>query len=201
MPALTRSPTCFDRRACGGRRHLDLHGQQPANTMKSSGALSVAACGLHASPRSLPAGEVEYIVKDSVSKVLFASAAVADVALGPRADDPGRDAVHGRRRARSLRGFRGHARAMPTTPVDDESAGSAMLYSSGTTGRPKGVKRAATGDAALPIDTPSPLADAVPARCSAWAPDTVYLVAGAALSRRAARLVDGRSHSWAGPWS
>ncbi len=29
--------------------------------------------------------------------------------------------------------------AMPTTPVEDESNGAAMLYSSGTTGRPKGV--------------------------------------------------------------
>ena len=30
---------------------------------------------------------------------------------------------------------------MPATPVADESAGAAMLYSSGTTGRPKGIRR------------------------------------------------------------
>src|SRR5213075_2442466 len=28
----------------------------------------------------------------------------------------------------------------PTTPIDDESEGTDMLYSSGTTGRPKGVR-------------------------------------------------------------
>ncbi len=32
---------------------------------------------------------------------------------------------------------------MPATPIADEIAGAGMLYSSGTTGRPKGVKRAA----------------------------------------------------------
>ncbi len=46
---------------------------------------------------------------------------------------------------------------MPTIPIADESAGSAMLYSSGTTGRPKGVKRAGDGQP-QPIDAPSPLA-------------------------------------------
>jgi acyl-CoA synthetase (AMP-forming)/AMP-acid ligase II len=34
---------------------------------------------------------------------------------------------------------------MPGTPIADESAGSDMLYSSGTTGRPKGVKGVLTG--------------------------------------------------------
>ena len=29
----------------------------------------------------------------------------------------------------------------PTTPIDDEQLGAAMLYSSGTTGRPKGILR------------------------------------------------------------
>ena len=31
--------------------------------------------------------------------------------------------------------------AMPATPIADENAGADMLYSSGTTGRPKGVRR------------------------------------------------------------
>ena len=44
--------------------------------------------------------------------------------------------------------------AMPETPISDESAGSDMLYSSGTTGRPKGVKPA-LGEG--PIDAPNAL--------------------------------------------
>jgi acyl-CoA synthetase (AMP-forming)/AMP-acid ligase II len=36
-------------------------------------------------------------------------------------------------------------KTMPSTPVADETPGTDMLYSSGTTGRPKGVKRPLTG--------------------------------------------------------
>ena len=48
-----------------------------------------------------------------------------------------------------------------------------MLYSSGTTGRPKGVKRAATGRA-QPIDAPNGLAMMGQALYG-WTPDSVYL--------------------------
>jgi long-chain acyl-CoA synthetase len=42
----------------------------------------------------------------------------------------------------------------PTNPIEDESSGYDMLYSSGTTGRPKGVRVPLTGEA---IDTVKPL--------------------------------------------
>jgi long-chain acyl-CoA synthetase len=42
----------------------------------------------------------------------------------------------------------------PTTPIPDERGGSAMLYSSGTTGRPKGITRPLVDE---PPDAPSPL--------------------------------------------
>src|ERR1700678_3167354 len=46
-----------------------------------------------------------------------------------------------RGRERTHRRPAGSTRGLPRTPIADECIGTAMLYSSGTTGRPKGVLR------------------------------------------------------------
>lgn len=61
--------------------------------------------------------------------------------------------------------------AMPPEPIDDESKGQDLLYSSGTTGRPKGVKIDLTGDSP---ETMSDNACAV-AGLYRFGVDTVYL--------------------------
>jgi long-chain acyl-CoA synthetase len=64
--------------------------------------------------------------------------------------------------------------ALPDTPVDDELEGYYMLYSSGTTGRPKGILPALTGapfGTGLPID--STMRDAF-----GFGPHSVYLSPG-----------------------
>ena len=86
----------------------------------------------------LTAPEVAYILEDSGAKLLFGSAYLAEVldgvaALAPnvpqlRFDSPGPLSAENA------------LAAMPATPIPDERAGTDMLYSSGTTGRPKGVK-------------------------------------------------------------
>lgn len=103
----------------------------------------------------LTAGEVAYILEDSQAQILFATPGLAEVAH-LAADAAGtitsKFAVGG-----PIDGFEDYASArdsQPAWPITDESAGADMLYSSGTTGRPKGIKVALTG---APIDSPNPL--------------------------------------------
>ncbi|NCF78597.1 MAG: AMP-binding protein [Alphaproteobacteria bacterium] len=96
----------------------------------------------------LTAGEVEYIVKDCGAKILFTSDHMKEeadklVALLP--DMAGMFMV-----GKASNGYEEYlpARdAQPAEPVADETQGMDMLYSSGTTGRPKGIRRKLTGNA------------------------------------------------------
>jgi long-chain acyl-CoA synthetase len=102
----------------------------------------------------LTAGEVEYILRDCGAKVMITSAAMGALAdeVAALVPDLKLFMVGGTRGP--YESFEDARAAMPKTPVEDETAGSDMLYSSGTTGRPKGVKPALSG---LPIDTPNAL--------------------------------------------
>lgn len=102
----------------------------------------------------LSAGEAAYIVGDSGAKMLFASPNLADAARGVQREHPGVAcfSVGG-----AIEGFAAYESArdqMPAAPVADETSGADLLYSSGTTGRPKGVKRDLTP---TPIEQVDPL--------------------------------------------
>ena len=99
----------------------------------------------------LTVDEAAYIVADSGAQAVFAGARFAAVA----ADLPetaGRYAVGGP--IPGWTSFEAAAEAQPTTPIADQSPGRDMLYSSGTTGRPKGVRGPLPEGA---LDSPDPL--------------------------------------------
>lgn len=116
--------------------------------------------------------EAEYIVRDGDCRMFVTSLSAAGCAaqLLPRIDDLSRFMVGG-----TINGYDSYEQArdaQPETPIADMAPGQVMLYSSGTTGKPKGVR--------FPLPTeplghsPSPLVMLGQALYG-WTPDIVYL--------------------------
>ncbi|MFZ4747399.1 MAG: acyl-CoA synthetase [Sphingomonas sp.] len=100
----------------------------------------------------LTASEVDYILNDSGAEMLVAGADLAHVAEALTAACD-RFSLGG-----AISGFNpweDAVAAMPASPIPDETAGASMLYSSGTTGRPKGIRLPTPVDPA--IDGMNPL--------------------------------------------
>ncbi|MDP3906017.1 acyl-CoA synthetase [Novosphingobium sp.] len=111
---------------------------------------------------ALTAGEADYIVENSAARLLIAAPEIAGLAdLPPRA---------GVTRLTPAQ-WRDALDAQPSGPIADEAPGFHMVYSSGTTGRPKGIR--------LPLPTGAVtashmLADQL-ASSYGIGPDTIYL--------------------------
>ncbi|MDL9946075.1 acyl-CoA synthetase [Gordonia sp. ABSL11-1] len=134
--------------------HLDALGLRPGDTiaMISQNDLhmfevywAALRSGLYVTAinHHLTAPETDYILTDCNAKVVFASASVAD-AVATTADipalaAPGRRLVWGG----AIDGFDSYDTVLAEAsdaPRADQPRGTDMLYSSGTTGRPKGIK-------------------------------------------------------------
>ncbi len=121
----------------------------------------------------LLAGEVQYILDDCGATVVVAGAAQSAVVAGlDLSAVPVRLSVGG-----AIQGFERYedqVGAFEPVPLDDETEGREMLYSSGTTGQPKGVRKALPGTAMGDPASPPVQIAGVMARSGAG-PGSVYL--------------------------
>jgi acyl-CoA synthetase (AMP-forming)/AMP-acid ligase II len=129
--------------------------------------------GLYYTPisRFLKPDEIAFILADSAARVLIVSPTTWPVLAG--ADLPAGLQVFTLGPAQpGLRSWTVEAASLPQTPIGDQSTGVDMLYSSGTTGRPKGVKAALRGQ---PIEDLHPLLKVLGCDMIGMDANTIYL--------------------------
>ena len=124
----------------------------------------------------LKCGEIAYIVEDSGAKLLLISEYLAETAqeLGDaRASMPGLKHMLSFGKIVGLPAWDALCSAQPCAPIADEAMGTRMAYSSGTTGRPKGIKNVTPTAGTDPIQ---PLGSALLfGKLYPFGPDTIYL--------------------------
>ena len=136
-------------RGCGAKTGDAVAVLLPNSSDWLASALAISQIGAYLVPLNwhLTAEELAYLLSNSMSRVLIAdhrfASTASQAARQAALPEQGRLAVAG-----DIPGFRDLQSlldAQPDAPLGDRLAGSIMFYSSGTTGRPKGIRRPLTG--------------------------------------------------------
>jgi len=123
--------------------------------------------------RYLTRDEIAYIVKDCGARVVITSPKCAEPISGLVKGEPGEPLFFMLDEPEpGFRSWDQEVSVQPVTPIADEIAGHDMLYSSGTTGRPKGIKRQSEN---APIDVPNPFLRLLCADMCGMNSDSIYL--------------------------
>jgi long-chain acyl-CoA synthetase len=134
----------FRSRGLKRRDHYAIYMENNSRYLEACGAGERAGLYYTCVNSYLTASELAYIVTNSESRILITSVAKLEVAREALSQCPRVElciVVDGASEGDHIVGLRDATRGLPRTPVEDECIGTAMLYSSGTTGRPKGILR------------------------------------------------------------
>jgi long-chain acyl-CoA synthetase len=123
--------------------------------------------------RYLTKDEIAYIVRDCGAKLFITSPKCAEQVREIVSDASGAPLFFMLDPPEpGFRSWDKETAAQPSTPIADEVAGYDMLYSSGTTGRPKGIKKEFEGK---PIDAPNPFLRVLCADMCGMGENSTYL--------------------------